>query len=70
MKLVEELEVKDTSCGYLPPYRPLVVTYTIPSLSNDYVLSDVIIGVQNSQGLTMYVKWPSNGKRIGCILSN
>jgi hypothetical protein len=20
MKLVEELEVKDTSCGYLPPY--------------------------------------------------
>jgi len=27
MKLVEELEVKDTSRGYLPPYRPLVVAY-------------------------------------------
>jgi len=25
MKLVEELEVKDISCGYSPPYKPLVV---------------------------------------------
>jgi hypothetical protein len=28
MKLVEELEVKDTNHGYLPPYRPLVVART------------------------------------------
>jgi hypothetical protein len=48
MKLVEELEVKDTSHGYLPPYRPLVVAHT--SLSNDCTLLDVTIGVQNSQG--------------------
>jgi hypothetical protein len=49
MKLVEELEVKDTSHGYLPPYRPLVVAHTSPS--NDYTLLDVTIGVHNSQGL-------------------
>ncbi len=49
MKLVEELEVKDTSCGYLPPYRPLVATHT--NHDNDYTLLDVTIGVQNSQGL-------------------
>jgi hypothetical protein len=49
MKLVEQLEVKDTSRGYLPPYRPLVVAHTSPS--NDYTLSDVTIGVHNSQGL-------------------
>jgi hypothetical protein len=49
MKLVEELEVKDTSCGYLPPYRPLVVAHTSPS--NDYTLLDVTIDVHNSQGL-------------------
>ncbi len=43
MELVEELEVKDTSRGYLPPYRPLVVAHTSPS--NDCTLLDVIIGV-------------------------
>ncbi len=48
MKLVEELEIKDTSCGYLPPYRPLVVAHT--SLDNDCTLLDVTVGVQNSQG--------------------
>jgi hypothetical protein len=48
MKLVEELKVKDTSCGYLPPYKPLVATHT--SLDNDCTLLDVTIGVQNSQG--------------------
>ncbi len=47
MKLMEELEVKDTSCGYLPPYKPLVAQ-TNPI--NDYILLDVIVGVQNSQG--------------------
>jgi hypothetical protein len=31
-------------------YRPLVVTHTNPSPSNDYILLDVIIGIQNSQG--------------------
>jgi hypothetical protein len=48
MKLVEELEVKETSRGYLPSYRPLVATHT--SLDNDFILLDVIVGVQNSQG--------------------
>jgi len=48
MKLVEELKVKDISCGYLPPYKPLVAAHT--SLDNDYTLLDVTIGVQNSQG--------------------
>ncbi len=48
MKLVEELEVKDTSRGYLSPYKPLVDAQTSPS--NDYILLDVIVGVQNSQG--------------------
>jgi hypothetical protein len=48
MKLVEELEVKDTSCCYLPPYKPLVVARTNPS--NDYIFLDVIVGMQNSQG--------------------
>jgi hypothetical protein len=48
MKLVEELEVKDTSRGYLPPYRPLVATHI--SLDDDCTLLDVIVGVQNSQG--------------------
>jgi hypothetical protein len=48
MKLVEELKVKDTSCGYLPPYKPLVAAHT--SLDNDCTLLDVTIGVQNSQG--------------------
>jgi len=47
---VEKLEVKDTSCGYLPLYRQLVVTHTNPSLSNDCIWLDVIVGVQNSQG--------------------
>jgi hypothetical protein len=47
MKLVEELEVKDTSHGYLPPYGPLVVAHISPS--NDCTLLDVTIGVQNSQ---------------------
>ncbi len=47
MKLVEELEVKDTSRGYLPPYRPLVVAHTSPN--NDYTLLDATIVVQNSQ---------------------
>ncbi len=49
MKVVEELEVKDTSRCYLPPYRPLVVTHTSPK--NDCTLLDVTISVQNSQGL-------------------
>jgi hypothetical protein len=49
MKLVEELKVKDTSHGYLPPYRPLVVAHT--SFDNDCTLLDVTVGVQNSQGL-------------------
>jgi hypothetical protein len=48
MKLVEELEVKDTSYGYLPPYRPLVATHTNPD--NDCTLLDVIVGVHNLQG--------------------
>jgi hypothetical protein len=48
MKLMEEIEVKDISCGHLPPYKPLVVTRTNPS--NDYIFLDVIVGVQNSQG--------------------
>jgi hypothetical protein len=43
MKLVEELEVKDTNRGYLPPYRPLVIAYT--SLDNDSTLLVVTIGV-------------------------
>jgi hypothetical protein len=43
MKLVEEPEVKDTSRGYLPPYRPLVVAHISPD--NDYTLLDVTIGV-------------------------
>ncbi len=47
-KACGELEIKDTSCGYLPPYRPLVVTHTSPN--NDCTLLDVIVGVQNSQG--------------------
>ncbi len=46
MMLVEELEVKDTGRGYLPPHRPLVVTHTSPN--NDCTLLDVTIGVQNS----------------------
>jgi hypothetical protein len=46
MKLMKELELKDTSHGYLPLYRPLVVTHTSPN--NDCTLLDVIIGVQNS----------------------
>jgi len=45
---VEELKIKDTSRGYLPPYKPLVVAYT--SLDNDYTLLDVTVSVQNSQG--------------------
>ncbi len=49
MKLGEELEIKDTSHGYLPPHRPLVVVHT--SLDNDCTLLDVTVGVQNSQGL-------------------
>jgi hypothetical protein len=49
MKLVEELEVKDTSCGYLPPYRPLVATHTSPD--NNNILLDLTVGVQISQGL-------------------
>jgi hypothetical protein len=48
MKLVEELGVKDTSHGYLPPYKPLVITHTSPN--NDCTLLDVTVGVQNSQG--------------------
>jgi hypothetical protein len=43
MKLVEELEVKDTSHGYLPPYRPLVVAHIIAD--NDCILLDVTLGV-------------------------
>jgi hypothetical protein len=43
MKLVEELEVKDTNRGFLPPYRPLVITYT--SLDNDSTLLGITIGV-------------------------
>ncbi len=46
MKLVEELEVKDTNYGHLPPYRPLVVAHTSPN--NDCTLLDVTIGVQIS----------------------
>jgi hypothetical protein len=49
MKLVEELEIKDTSRDYLPPYKPLVATDTSPD--NDCILLDVTVGVQNSQGL-------------------
>jgi len=45
MKLVEELEVKNTSHGYLPPYRPLVVTYTNLSPNNDCILLDVTLNV-------------------------
>jgi hypothetical protein len=45
---VEELEIKDTSYGYLPPYIPLVVTHTNPSSTNDCILLDMIVGVQNS----------------------
>jgi hypothetical protein len=48
MKFVEELEVKDTSHGYLPPYKPLIVAHTSPN--NDCTLLNVIVGVQNSQG--------------------
>jgi hypothetical protein len=51
MKLVEELEVKDTSHGYLPPYIPLVVTHTNPSPSNDCILLDVTLNVHNSHSL-------------------
>jgi hypothetical protein len=40
----------DTSHGYFPPYKPLVVAHTNPSFSNDYILFDVPIGVYNSQG--------------------
>jgi len=69
MKLVDELEIKDTSCGDLPPYRPLVVTHTNPSFINDCILLDVIVSVQIHKAFTMYVRWPSNGKRIGCIVS-
>jgi hypothetical protein len=47
MKLVEELEVKDTNHGYLPPYRPLLAH---TSHDNDCILLDVTIGVHNSQG--------------------
>jgi hypothetical protein len=43
MKLMEELEVTDTSRGYLPLYRPLVVAHISPN--NDCTLLDVIIGV-------------------------
>jgi hypothetical protein len=50
MKFVEDLEeVKDISHDYLPPYKPLVVTHTNPSPSNDCILLDVTICVQNSQ---------------------
>jgi len=45
MKLVEELEVKNTSHGYLPLYIPLVVTHTKPSPSNDYISLDVTLNV-------------------------
>ncbi len=67
MKLVEELEVKDTSRGYLPPYRPFVIAHT--SFDNDCTLLDVTIGVQNSQGLwnigEVVFKWQEDW----CIVS-
>jgi hypothetical protein len=51
MKLVEELKVKDISHGYLPPYKPLVVTHASPS--NDCIFLDVTIGV-----LSCPYAWP------------
>jgi hypothetical protein len=30
MELMEEVEVKDTSRGYLPPHRALVIAHTSP----------------------------------------
>jgi len=32
-------------------YRPLVVAHINPSPSNEYILLDVTVGIQNSQGL-------------------
>jgi hypothetical protein len=48
MKLVEELEVKNTSHCYLSPYRPLVVVHTNPLPGSNCILLDANVGVQNS----------------------
>jgi len=66
MNLVEDLEFKDTSRGYLPPYKPLVVAHTSPN--NDCTLLDVTIGLRNSHTRLSECRWLSNGKRIGCIV--
>jgi hypothetical protein len=46
MKFIKELEVKETSCGNLSQYKPLVVMHINPSSpNNDYILLDANVGV-------------------------
>jgi hypothetical protein len=46
MNFIKELEVKGTSCGYLPQYKLLVVMHINPSSPNkDYILLDANVGV-------------------------
>jgi hypothetical protein len=46
MKFIKELEIKDTSCGNLPQYKPLVLMHINPSSpNNDFILLDANVNV-------------------------